>query len=247
MCPCNYSDSPMMQMGTPGGHFLPGVLFILWGIWTVLVAWTKYHSSVQEYRTKCHPVPTDKKITRGKRMGRIFFFVAPVIGMLGEAISGKNLSSTLSIIGDVIVCPIRSLLFIGTISGWTYEDIQNNIQHIVMFGSFALHMGLDLWMPQNTCDTQTRENINYLTLSIAFGSEAYLFGNHLHGRTLLDRKLHTCLTIAILANTISVATEAVMSRSKVLPAIMRGCMTAWQGKFKANTTTEFCVCISQQK
>ena len=101
MCPCNDSDSPMMQMGTPGGHILPGVLFILWGIWTVLVAWTKYHSSIQEYRTKCHPVPIDKKITRGKRMVRIFFFAAPVIGMLGEAISGKNLSSTISIIGDV--------------------------------------------------------------------------------------------------------------------------------------------------
>ena len=117
MYPWNDSDSPMMQMGTPGGHILPGVLFIWWGIWTVLVAWTKYHSSFHEYRTTCHPVPADKKVTRGKRMVRLFFFAAPVIGMLGEAISGKRLSSTFSIIGYVSGC-ISSLLSINRDSKW---------------------------------------------------------------------------------------------------------------------------------
>ena len=71
-------------------------------------------------------------------------------------------------------------------NGWTYDDIQNNIQHIMMFGTFALHMAVDLWMPKNL--TTNPESFNYLTLCFAFSAEAYLFGNHLHGRTLLDRK-----------------------------------------------------------
>ena len=115
-------------------------------------------------------------------------------------------------------------------NGWTYNDIQNNVQHIVMFASFAVHLGFDFWMPSNFQGSLTRESINYFTLIIAFGTEGYLFSSHLHQKTHLDRKLHICLTFTILINAVAVMVEAVMSKSKVLPVIIRGCMTAWQGE-----------------
>ena len=76
------------------GHFLPGILFTFWGILTVLGAWKNYHRSTvlssYKYRTTCHPIPFEKALTLGKKMVRAFFFAAPVIGMLGEAITGTH-------------------------------------------------------------------------------------------------------------------------------------------------------------
>ena len=115
-------------------------------------------------------------------------------------------------------------------NGWTYDDIQNNVQHMVMFGSFAIHMGFDFWMPSYFQGSLTRESVNYFTLTIAFGTEAYLFSSHIYQKTNLDRKLHICLTFATLINAAAVLVEAVVSKSKVLPVIVRGCMTAWQGE-----------------
>ena len=76
------------------GHFLPGILLTFWGILTVLGAWKNYHrSTVQsscKYRTTCHPIPSEQALTLGKKMVRAFFLAAPVIGMLGEAITGTH-------------------------------------------------------------------------------------------------------------------------------------------------------------
>ena len=81
-----HQHMPVMMMGTLGGHLLPGVLFIIWGVTTVLVTWHRYHRSVasggNRYLTTCHPVPAGP--SAGRRLARLFFFAAPVMGMLGE-------------------------------------------------------------------------------------------------------------------------------------------------------------------
>ena len=83
----SHSDHmPVMMMGTLGGHLLPGVLFVIWGVCTVLVSWSRYHKSgfsgQPPYMTTCHPVPSGP--SAGRRLARLFFFIAPVVGMLGE-------------------------------------------------------------------------------------------------------------------------------------------------------------------
>ena len=110
------------------------------------------------YLTTCHPIPNHPSMQLWQKMVKWFFFVAPVIGVFGEAITGYMNGA------------------------WTYDNIQNNIQHMMMFGTFAFHMAVELWSPASP----TQEGFNYLTLSFAFACEAYLFGNHLHGRSLLD-------------------------------------------------------------
>ena len=94
----------------------------------------------------------------GQRVVKWLFLGAPVFGVFAEAIAGY-------------------------IDGaWTYDHIQHNIQHMMMFGTFAFHLAVELWSPLSSI----QEGINYITLSFAFACEAYLFGNHLHGRSLLD-------------------------------------------------------------
>ena len=77
---------PVMMMGTLGGHLLPGVLFVIWGVCTVLLSWSRYHrsgfSGQPPYLTTCHPVPLGQ--SAAQRLARLFFFIAPVVGMLGE-------------------------------------------------------------------------------------------------------------------------------------------------------------------
>ena len=55
-------------------------------------------------------------------------------------------------------------LVTGMYPSWTYDDIQNNIQHMVMFGCFAFHLACDLWWGQN----ETLPGIDYITLSFRY-------------------------------------------------------------------------------
>ena len=184
-------------MGSLVGHLLPGCCFITWGLMVILVSWKHYHESLHDpkaarYSTACHPA--DK--TRHGTVVKFAFLALAVIGMIGELVTGVYPS-------------------------WTYDDIQNNLQHMTMFGAFALHFTCESWMTTGMFD--------YITLVLAFSSEAYLFGNHLHGRTVLDKKLHGCLTVAIVFNTISVAAEALLPKTDVRPVLIRGATTLWQG------------------
>ena len=148
--------------GTLLGHIAPGAMFSLWGVCTVLLAWHRHHRSLvvknASYLTTCH-------------------FLTPP--------HHKSLSGWRKIIKALlIILPLIGMsleMWNARFGGWP-----TNLQHTVMYGAFVIHLAVDLLMPSDKF--LTPDGINYLTLSTAFFIEAYLFGNHLHGRNNLDRK-----------------------------------------------------------
>ena len=115
----------------------------------------------------------------------------------------------------------------GFDNNWTYDNIMNNIQHILMFTFYLMNSISDFAVFYKV--RHLPPNIDYLFAIMAIFNEGFLFANHLHGRSILDIKLHMCLVVSIGACFVATVIELVMDKSDVRPAIFRCVCHLWQG------------------
>ena len=128
--------------------------------------------------------------------------IASVIGIVGEAVTGFD-------------------------TNWNYDNIQNNFQHMLMFFYYAINAIADLAVFYKV--RYIPPNIDYLSAILAIFNEGFLFANHLHGRKMLDIKLHMCLVYSITACVLASIIELVMDKTDVRPAIFRCVCYLWHG------------------
>lgn len=190
-------------MGTFVGHLAPGSFFIAFALWWTFSIFKRYFQSVirpngQPYRSTAAFTSTHSKI--------------PVEPLL------KLLASTTGIIGEAVT---------GFDNDWNYDNIMNNLQHMLMFFFYFMNSITDLatfykvrHLPPNT---------DYIFAIMAIFNEGFLFSNHLHGRSMLDVKLHMCLVVSIGACFIATVIELVVDKTDVRPAIFRCVCHLWQG------------------
>jgi hypothetical protein len=190
-------------MGSFLGHLAPGSFFIAFALWWTYSIFKRYFQSVmnrnnQPYQSTAAFTSRTSKIP----LEPLLKLGASVIGIIGEAITGFD-------------------------SDWNYDNIMNNIQHILMFSFYLMNSISDLAVYYKV--RHVPPNIDYLFAIMAIFNEGFLFANHLHGRSILDVKLHLCLVVSIGACFLATVIELFMDKSDVRPAIFRCVCHLWQG------------------
>ena len=108
----------------------------------------------------------------------------------------------------------------------TMKSHRGNLQHIMMYAFFAFHPIFELLYHHKV--EIIPKKLDYLSAILAFGMEAFLFHEHLHGRPHMDIQLHTYLILAVILCGLSAAFEMYYIND-VRPALARACFTMLQG------------------
>ena len=190
-------------MGSFLGHIVPGSFFIAFALWWTFSIFKRYFQSVlhpngQKYESTATFSSANSRIP----MEPLLKCLASVIGIIGEAVTGFD-------------------------SNWNYDNIMNNLQHMLMFFFYFMNSVSDFAVFYKIKHVPPK--IDYVFALLAIFNEGFLFANHLHGRSMLDVKLHTCLVVSIGACLLSIIIELVMDKSDVRPAIFRCICHLWQG------------------
>ena len=193
------------EMGGFKGHVLPGVYFVLFGIWWTIQIWRKYLKSFQKRNDafQCQVLYPPKFQRCGVNIEAILLLTSGAIGILGELYLGA------AYIGSVI----RT----------------RNIQHSVMYAFFIL-LGL-FELIRHILKRRLLPNaddISYLSLAMAYFMEAMLFSFHLMGRDVIDTTFHTLLVHTIHGCAVLSLAE-MLFRNQVLAALGRALFTTLQG------------------
>ena len=191
------------RMGSFLGHVAPGSFFIAFSLWWTFSVFKRYFRSVirpnsQPYRSTATFTSRKSKIP----IEALLKLVASVTGIIGEGITGFD-------------------------ADWNYDNIMNNLQHMLMFFFYMMNAISDLAVFYKI--SHVPHNIDYLFALMAVFNEGFLFANHLHGRKVLDVKLHMCLVVSIGACFLATLIELIMDKSDVRPAIFRCVCHLWQG------------------
>ena len=192
-------------MGGFKGHVLPGVLFILFGIWWTIQIWRKYLKTFQKRKDtfQCQVLYPPKLRRCGINVEALLLLTSGAIGILGELYLGA------AYIGSVI----RT----------------RNIQHSVMYAFFILPGLFELIRPiLKRRLLPNADDISYLSLAMAYFMEVMLFSFHLMGRDVIDTTFHTLLVHTIHICTILSLAE-MLFRNQILPAFGRALFTTLQG------------------
>ncbi|XP_065582958.1 transmembrane protein 45B-like [Artemia franciscana] len=190
-------------MGTLLGHVLPGTFFIgfsFWWTWAIFQRYTLWHKKKQTKHSMCY---------RNSASYHCFFFQnLPIEGIV------KLMAITIGILGE-------------TITGFENGQFVHygNAQHITMFFFFGLNGIVDIIMFYTNF---LPKKLDYLTASLGFAVEAFLFANHLHGRSSMDKQVHYYLNYAVMACAISTLAEMRYQKS-IIPSICRVLFTMVQG------------------
>ena len=167
-------------MGTFLGHVAPGLFLYVFGFWTNVQLFIKFHHSRRRrvefectptFKIKC-PCCGDKK----QEVEGVVKFIMCVTGILAEVITG-------------IHCP---------------GFCTSNTHHITMYTIFGLTGVIDILVHRQVT---LPDNIQYCFLILAFGVEGLLFRFHLHGRSDLDVHVHTLLVYCIVFCVIALCIE----------------------------------------
>ena len=78
------------------------------------------------------------------------------------------------------------------IRSWSFEKV--NAQHITMYSMFILGSIVEILMYHGA---NLPAKLDQVCGVIAFGVEAFIFANHLHGRSMLDTTIHVYLVYSI--------------------------------------------------
>ena len=190
-------------MGSFMGHIIPGSFFISFALWWTFSIFKRYfqsvlHPSGKKYESTATFSSSNSRIPTEP----LLKCLASVIGIIGEAVTGFD-------------------------SNWNYDNIMNNLQHMLMFFFYFMNSISDFAVFYKIKHVPPK--IDYIFALMAIFNEGFLFANHLHGRSILDVKLHTCLVVSIVACLISIIIEFVIDKSDVRPAIFRCICHLWQG------------------
>ena len=190
-------------MGSFWGHVVPGTFFIAFALWWAYSIFKRYFASI--IRPNNQPYQSTAAFiskTSNIPAEPLLKLIASVIGIVGEAVTGFD-------------------------TNWNYDNIQNNFQHMLMFFYYAINAIADLAVFYKV--RYIPPNIDYLSAILAIFNEGFLFANHLHGRKMLDIKLHMCLVYSITACVLASIIELVMDKTDVRPAIFRCVCYLWHG------------------
>ena len=190
-------------MGSFMGHIVPGSYFISFALWWTFSIFKRYfqselHPSGKKYESTATFSSSNSRIPTEP----LLKCLGSVIGIIEEAVQGFD-------------------------SNWNYENIMNNLQHMLMFFFLFINSISDFAVFYKIKHVPPK--IDYIFALLAIFNEGFLFANHLHGRSILDVKLHTCLVVSIVACLISIIIELAMDKSDVRPAIFRCICHLWQG------------------
>jgi len=156
-------------MGTFAGHVLPGILFIAFGTWHVVQFIRTYFRNGEKRKFKSNTYFESASCISGKLpCESVLKIVATTIHFTIEVIRGYR--------GN------------GGFVNW------GNTQHMALITLFWCQ-GIFEVMVHNRINLPP--NLNYITSIVAFAFEAYIFSQHLHGREMVDTKMH--VTIILLA------------------------------------------------
>lgn len=190
-------------MGSFVGHIVPGSFFISLALWWTFSIFKRY------FQSAIHP--------NGKKYESTAFFSSSNSRIPTEPLF-KCLVSLIGIIGGALAV---------FDSNTNYDNIMKDLQHMLMFFFYFMNSISDFAVFYKIKHVPPK--IDYIFALMAIFNEGFLFANHLHGRSILDVKLHTCLVVSIVACLISMIIEFVMDKSDVRPAIFRCICHLWQG------------------
>lgn len=234
-------------MGTLTGHLVPGTIFITIGLWWSFITTIRFLLSKRKS-------PFRNNVPIGYRgsveMPCIFLPFAslrhgPVeswtklilitIGIVGEAITGYKTTSSGTASSSILIIKIPNtyrnnisnnyLLSLYLVNSWHFE--YGNAQHITVYFIFAFGALIEI-LTHHRCNLPSRTS--YVFTGIAFAIEAFIFANHLHGRSALDTHLHTLFVYAIYGCFITTLLEALQPQ-QILFTYGRILFTILQGMF----------------
>lgn len=193
-------------MGSFQGHVLPGSFFVIFGVWWTVQIFRRYFRSLRRQNGKGIPFqatvtfPCDCLCGRLKDL-EVEGFVKvffTFVGFVGEMVTGRHYGQ-----------------FTRTANG----------QHATMFFFFGLSGLVDILVHHRF---PLPKGVEYLVGALAFAVEATLFLFHTHGRTMLDKLVHTLL-LYVLGCTIIVCILELRYRRSVLPVLCRAFLVLLQG------------------
>ena len=194
-------------MGSFAGHVLPGVLFLLLGVWWTIQIFRRF------YKSLC------KGINSGKYPGYYGTATFP-LGFRRCSVDLESYVMLFSCALGLLVETIGALIrahHIGT----------NNIQHATMYFFFGMVPLSAVLLPKlkviPRCD-----DVVYFMLCLSFVVEGLLFKFHLFGRDDLDVVMHTLLVYTIFACA-TVTLLEVTHRHSIWPPLARAFFTCLQG------------------
>lgn len=238
-------------MGTLAGHLVPGVMMIGLGLWWSIITAIRYILSKKKSPFKKHSLNGyQSSVTMpclflpcaNLRRGPVesyFKLILMSIGILGEAYTGykthwhpksffephttnsvehmehhhhhKRSSNLTTIEPEELI------------KSWSFEH--DNAQHITVYFVFLMGAIVEILVAYRF---NLPARLPHVFGSIAFGIEAFVFANHLHGRTGLDVMLHTFFVYAIVGCFISATLETVrpnqilLTYARILFTILQG-------------------------
>ena len=168
------------DMGSFGGHALPGSFFMVFGLWWTFQTYRRYF------------------ITKKNRGG---FRCTPTTKC--DFLCGCAQNYEIEGLLKVILVSIGAILELWT--GFRCPNFcSGNIHHIAMFFFFGLSGVCDL-LVHHKADLPGKSQ--YVSLLMGLFVELLLFRYHLHGRPEMDTELHTLLTYSIGLSMVAVAME----------------------------------------
>lgn len=109
------------------------------------------------------------------------------------------------------------------VKSWTFERV--NAQHITMYFVFIIGSIVEILMYHGA---NLPAKLDKVFGVLAFGLEAFIFANHLHGRSMLDSAIHIYLVYSIYGCVLCSLAELVNSRQiiftygRILFTILQG-------------------------
>ncbi|GAB6022210.1 hypothetical protein CHUAL_006345 [Chamberlinius hualienensis] len=188
-------------MGDLLGHAFPGIMFFIGGLWWLVHMLPEYYKSTCKNHLPYESKPWySNKCCRNLPIEGIIKIIVPSVAFFGEIVSETQM-----------IVP--------------YAEMPQ-AQHQLMYFFFIVNGAADVlkfrkfqFLP---------DGIEVATGIMALGSEAFLFYNHLHGRSLIDIKCHIFILNTVVAALICIFLE-IHYRNSVIPSLGRAYFIMLQG------------------
>ena len=185
-------------MGSLGGHVLPGVFFLVYGLWWIFISIWLYLTTSLKLNSRETGKYSDANIKSKSYIPQPFCAKVPIESIL------KTILPLMGIICEVFIKDreghIVTYKFSLYKSDGSFAELVV-LQHVTMYSCFALSGIIDL---VSLC-IQYPKHTSQLFTSLALLAEALLFYFHLGGHDTIDQRLHQLLVIAIVIGAVSAA------------------------------------------
>ena len=185
-------------MGSLGGHVLPGVFFLVYGLWWIFTSIWLYLTTSLKLNSRETGKYSDADIKSKSYIPQPFCTKVPIESII------KTILPLIGIICEMFIKDKEGHIVTYKFSLYNSDGSFAKLvvlQHATMYSCFALSGIIDLI---SLC-IQYPKHTSQLFTSLALVMEALLFYFHLGGRDPLDQRLHQLLVIAIVIGAVSAA------------------------------------------